>query len=372
MATGDRKDPYRSFNFRIEIDGIAVGSFSEVSGLSSDGDVVEYRNGDDVPLHVRKLTGLRKTSNITLKRGYTQNRELWTCAKTSSTRRRPARWFRRADGRGTQDVLRWNFTAAGFIKLTGQFQRKATRSASNPARSSSKSESGGSIAAMPAYFTPGVYFERADAIVRRLRRCAPTSRIRWHRRGGRCMRGAGAIVAGNSRPPLALHRRRLSRLRCERFFENGGRKCYVVRVADRDTATGRAWNSKASRRRRLAHRSFQSGVWGNQLAVRLRTTHRAQTRTVVEPGATDAEVPRCERDTFRARRAGAPLATGRDPANPLRVVARVNGERERLEWDAPLTPDFSSPRRFGSESVEYTLTVFLAGAWQRFTKTFRS
>ena len=37
MATGDRKDPFRSFNFRVEIDGIQVGSFSDVSGLSSDG-----------------------------------------------------------------------------------------------------------------------------------------------------------------------------------------------------------------------------------------------------------------------------------------------------------------------------------------------
>src|SRR6476661_1618012 len=71
MATGDRRDPFRSFNFRVEIDGIAVGSFSDVSGLSSDGDVAEYRNGDDVPLRLRKF------SNITLKRGYTDNRELW-------------------------------------------------------------------------------------------------------------------------------------------------------------------------------------------------------------------------------------------------------------------------------------------------------
>jgi len=120
MATGDRKDPYRSFNFRVEIDGIAIGSFSEVSGLSSDGDIVEYRNGDDVPLHVRKLTGLRKFSNITLKRGYTQNRELWKWRKNivdGVTDRRDGSIVLMDEER--KDVLRWNFTAGWIHKIDG-------------------------------------------------------------------------------------------------------------------------------------------------------------------------------------------------------------------------------------------------------------
>ena len=58
MATGQRNDPYRSFNFRVEIDGLTVGSFSECSGLSSDGDAVDYREGTDLPLNVRKLVSL--------------------------------------------------------------------------------------------------------------------------------------------------------------------------------------------------------------------------------------------------------------------------------------------------------------------------
>src|SRR5690349_8524412 len=77
MATGERKDPYRSFNFRVEADGITVGAFSEVTGIASDGDAIDYREGTDIPLTVRKLPGLRKYSNITLKRGYTHNDELW-------------------------------------------------------------------------------------------------------------------------------------------------------------------------------------------------------------------------------------------------------------------------------------------------------
>jgi len=75
--TATREDPYRAYNFIVEIDSVAVAGFSEVGGLSGDGDVVEYREGTDVPLTVRKMPGLRKYANISLKRGYTTSRVLW-------------------------------------------------------------------------------------------------------------------------------------------------------------------------------------------------------------------------------------------------------------------------------------------------------
>jgi phage tail-like protein len=118
MATGTRVDPYRSFNFRVEIDGLTVGAFSECSGLSSDGDAIDYREGTDIPLTVRKLPGLRKYANISLKRGYTPNTELWA-------------WYRNivngvADRRNgsvilmdeeRRDVLRWNFENGWINKI---------------------------------------------------------------------------------------------------------------------------------------------------------------------------------------------------------------------------------------------------------------
>jgi len=118
MPTGTRIDPYRSFNFRVEIDGLTVGAFSECSGLSSDGDAIDYREGTDIPLTVRKLPGLRKYANISLKRGYTPNTELWT-------------WYRNivnglADRRNgsvilmdeeRRDVLRWNFENGWINKI---------------------------------------------------------------------------------------------------------------------------------------------------------------------------------------------------------------------------------------------------------------
>lgn len=77
MAIATRIDPFRTFNFRLEIDGLTVGSFRECSGLAADGNAVEYREGTDIPRSVRKLIGLQTYSNITLKRGYTTNPELW-------------------------------------------------------------------------------------------------------------------------------------------------------------------------------------------------------------------------------------------------------------------------------------------------------
>jgi phage tail-like protein len=120
MATGTRNDPYRAFNFRIEIDNLTVGAFSECSGLSSDGDAVDYREGTDIPLNVRKLVGLRKYANIVLKRGYTQNTELWdwyTNIVNGVPDRRNGTIILMDEARN--DVLRWNVENAWINKIEG-------------------------------------------------------------------------------------------------------------------------------------------------------------------------------------------------------------------------------------------------------------
>ncbi len=76
-ATDQRNDPFRGYNFSLEIDNVPRGAFSEVGGLTADGDSVDYREGTDLQQNVRKLVGLRKYTNLTLKRGYTQDKVLW-------------------------------------------------------------------------------------------------------------------------------------------------------------------------------------------------------------------------------------------------------------------------------------------------------
>jgi phage tail-like protein len=72
-----RTDPYPSLNFLVEIDGIGKGLFSEVSGLDSWIDAIEYRTGESKENTVRKLPGLQRFANLTLKRGYTPDVSLW-------------------------------------------------------------------------------------------------------------------------------------------------------------------------------------------------------------------------------------------------------------------------------------------------------
>lgn len=69
-------DPLRNFRFRIEMDGITDAGFSEASGFDTTSDVIEYREGKDPP-HVRKLPGLTKAGDITLKWGLTDDTRLF-------------------------------------------------------------------------------------------------------------------------------------------------------------------------------------------------------------------------------------------------------------------------------------------------------
>jgi phage tail-like protein len=80
MATGTRKDPYANFNFVVEIDGVTAAGFQEVSGLAAEVNIIEYREGADTS-SIRKLPGLRKFTNVTLKRGVTQDKSLWNWFK---------------------------------------------------------------------------------------------------------------------------------------------------------------------------------------------------------------------------------------------------------------------------------------------------
>ncbi|MGB5556551.1 MAG: phage tail protein [Paracoccaceae bacterium] len=74
-------DPFGNYNFIVEIDGLEIAAFAEVSGLSSETEVIEYRDGTDKVNAVRKLPGLTKYSNITLKRGITASDDLWQWRK---------------------------------------------------------------------------------------------------------------------------------------------------------------------------------------------------------------------------------------------------------------------------------------------------
>jgi phage tail-like protein len=119
MATGTIPEPYGSYNFLVEIDGITRAAFRECSGFDSTIAVIEYREGGENTT-VRKLPGMTTYNNITLQRGVTDDMDLY-------------QWHRQAiqgnverkNGsivlldRSGQEVARWNFVRAWPTKWTG-------------------------------------------------------------------------------------------------------------------------------------------------------------------------------------------------------------------------------------------------------------
>ena len=74
----DRQVPYGAFNFIVNFAGSdAFGGFSDVSGIGSEITVAEYRNGNDKENHVRKVPGVHKVGDITLKRGVINSESVW-------------------------------------------------------------------------------------------------------------------------------------------------------------------------------------------------------------------------------------------------------------------------------------------------------
>jgi phage tail-like protein len=73
-----RQSPYSAFNFLVEFNGQDISAgFSEVTGLSAEITMAEYRNGNDKENHVRKIPNISKVGDGTLKRGIIKSKDLW-------------------------------------------------------------------------------------------------------------------------------------------------------------------------------------------------------------------------------------------------------------------------------------------------------
>lgn len=73
-----RTAPYGAFNYIVNFDGGEIfGGFSDVSGIGTEMTVAEYRNGNEKENHVRKVAGVHKVSDVTLKRGIIDSTSLW-------------------------------------------------------------------------------------------------------------------------------------------------------------------------------------------------------------------------------------------------------------------------------------------------------
>ncbi len=77
---GERKDPFKNHRFLLEIDGINQAGFREVTIPDSAQDPVEYREGNE-KITVRKLPGLIKYGNVSLKWGITDSMDVYNWRK---------------------------------------------------------------------------------------------------------------------------------------------------------------------------------------------------------------------------------------------------------------------------------------------------
>jgi phage tail-like protein len=122
MIMADRDgapDPFRSYRFRVELDGVERAGFQEASGLDFAQDPVEYREGPDA-LTPRKLPGLIKYANIVLKWGISDDAELWDWRQQAVDGKieRKNGSIILVDDAG-EDKFRWNFREGWPAKWTG-------------------------------------------------------------------------------------------------------------------------------------------------------------------------------------------------------------------------------------------------------------
>lgn len=120
-----RETPYGAYNFFVELgDGspsdTAIGGFSDVSGLSTEITMMEYRQGNDKTNRVRKIPGLHKSGDVTLKRGVMGLKNFWEWVAETRTSPGTARTITITlnDETGSA-IMKWKLINARPMKWTG-------------------------------------------------------------------------------------------------------------------------------------------------------------------------------------------------------------------------------------------------------------
>lgn len=129
-----RDRPYGQFNFLVDLGtGDTAGpdaGFQECGSITMSVDVIEYRNGNDKENNPRKLTGLQKVSDVTLRRGIIGSLSLYQWL--DQIRNGEAAGFRNVviqlqNEDHTATVMTWKLLRARIIKHTsGPLNAKGT------------------------------------------------------------------------------------------------------------------------------------------------------------------------------------------------------------------------------------------------------
>jgi len=129
-----RDRPFAQFNFLVDLgDGVTSGAdagFQELSNIGMEVTVSEYRNGNESENSVRKITGLNKATDVTLKRGVIGSGRLylWLDAIRNGDpdQRKTVRLTLQSEDH-SQVVATWVLKEARIIKyVSGPFNAKGT------------------------------------------------------------------------------------------------------------------------------------------------------------------------------------------------------------------------------------------------------
>jgi phage tail-like protein len=123
-------DPYRAYNFKIEIQGVAEGHFTECSGIGVSVHAIRYREGGTGQV-VRRLPGPIDYSDVTLRYGLTSSPDLWNWfqsgVKGKVERRNVSIVL--VDNDGVTEVTRWNLVNAWVSAWRGALLDALSREA---------------------------------------------------------------------------------------------------------------------------------------------------------------------------------------------------------------------------------------------------
>lgn len=112
--------PIPKFRFEVRI-GNAVVQFQEVSGLDAEAQPIEYRHGDSPQFSVVKMPGVKKYSNVTMKKGFfTSDAGFWDWYNDvkMNTIRRQTVTISLLDEAGKPTMV-WTLANAWPTKITG-------------------------------------------------------------------------------------------------------------------------------------------------------------------------------------------------------------------------------------------------------------
>jgi len=109
----NQTDPYRSYNFKLDIAGITEGHFTECTGLGVKVTPIKYREAGSSQI-VRHIPGPVEYASVTLHYGLTDSRDLWdwmlTAAQGKVARKNAS--IIMLDSEGVKEVMRWNLVDA--------------------------------------------------------------------------------------------------------------------------------------------------------------------------------------------------------------------------------------------------------------------